>query len=192
MFFSLFALAPFSKARFIRYLLYIYSLISAATVCSIIISMLLLDIPQTSSLSAVVSYLFITGANATHLVILIQSYLCRFNNFRLFEKFSKIDLLLMQKLNIKRSYKTEVRLIRLKIHVILFLSLSTYVILTSHLIAVGQMNIFWSYAFYSIAIIRIKLLHVLFYVFLLKNRLNAVSDALNEFLIEYGARKTIK
>lgn len=181
--FNLFALAPFSKNKYSRCILYIYSFVCVSFLCIVtVLTLIKLDeFGIISNLSATLSTFFTLILNVIHLIIIIQAFLCRHKQFRLWSKFFAIDSLFYTGLQLKNKYYKELRSIQLKIYVLFTVSIGEIILTAHRLFSIGQLDCSWIHTFFTIMVLRVLTLQIIFYVSLLKNRLSVVSNVLDTF-----------
>lgn len=180
-FFYLFGLAPISDNQRLRYILYINSFFQISLITYIFTSVTFLQsAAEESALSTIVNYLFLAGITSTHLIIMLQAFFARKEQFSLLKTFAEADVLLKKKLKYKSRYAHERHSIWLKFLIfatVLFLVKACFI----YRLYFSPYGEFWIPCYYSFFILRLRCLQILFYVFLLTHRLNVVSELLSEF-----------
>lgn len=135
------------------------------------------------TLSAIAQFLYLAGILVTHLSIIIEAFLNRDAQMRLIAKISYADQLLHTKLQLKISYQNEKNAIFKRLASVIFILAAVRTILTFVLYYDYGINTFPYRVTLSAWIIQLRSVQVLFFVYLLRTRLQFVNDQLKEMLI---------
>lgn len=187
-FYLIFGLWPsWKELNEYKYLLIGYSIFSISLVFGVFLSAIFINkVLEDNTLSSAVAYSFLLSILATHLVIVVQALFYRKALVRLMNKFTYVDKLFNQKLQIFISYKQERRQLWMRFIIILGILVSIKFALIIHLQWRGQLVSFWYHCFYSIWVNRIRCVQVLFFVYSLRSRLILVNEKLREILSAIG------
>lgn len=177
--FQIFGLALNSDHRSIRCCLWVYSFLQILVCPIIFLFVIYLQIGIESALSTTVVYLSVLVIAVTHLIIALHTFLTHSKQLTLLKTVAAIDVMFQRKLKYSVCYAEEVRLIWLKllgliIATLLFRGYNVYIV---------QSMIHADYlypCYYSELLIFFKQVQCLFFVFLLKNRLNLLQTNLLE------------
>lgn len=175
--------------------LFIFSLISNVTYIFGIFSSVFYYNAEFSyhTLSAIVQFLFLAGILMTHFTVIVEAFINRNAQMHLIEKISYADQLLYSKFQLNISYDNEKNTIFIRLASVMFTFMVLRTIFTFDLYYSYGINTFPYRLILSAWIIQLRTIQVLFFVYLLRIRLQFVSDQLNEMLIpsEFcGKRKT--
>lgn len=179
-FFQLFAIAPFSKNSLYNYLLIIYSFCSLFAIIMIFISGIFInDVIQENSLSALVGGLQFFGLILTHMIIVVQAFLTRQNQMEIIDKLTEIDNIFQNKLYIEIPYNKIRRkyVIKNSIIICILIIIKLYFIITL-LISESSSNYYWLHCYYSILVIRLRCIQNMFYVDMIRDRLDYINEKL--------------
>lgn len=182
-FFLIFGLWPtWSSHKFKRLLLF-YSIFSISLVFFIFVSAIYINkVLEDNSLSSAIAYSFLFSILTTHLIIVIQSLFYRNAQFRLVQKLSNVDRLFNTKLKIFISYRNEKKELFIRMTLLLVTFVLIKVGLMWHLYSQKRFGSFWCHCLYSIWIMRLRCVQVLFFVYLLRSRLILVNEKVKEIL----------
>lgn len=179
--FLIFGLMPIWKNGKFKYLLLTHFILSVGFIFGIIVSFFFInDVIQENNLSSVVSLSFLFSAIFTHLIVLLQAFVYRSKQIKLFEIFHNVDKLFRNKLQSHNLYAREKRQLFRQLSIILSILLTIKICL---IISVASYAIFWYHCLYSIFIIRVTCIQIIYFVNLLKNRLVLVDEKLKEIII---------
>lgn len=181
--FLLFGLWPTWQTTRYKYVLIVYSIFSISIVFGIFLSAIYINkVLEDNTLSTAVAYSFLLSILATHLIIVLQSLFYRKSQMKLIQKFSNVDRLFSTKLQISMSYQKEKTAMFIRFSSLLFAFVSIKVALMFHLHYSGRLSNFWYHCLFSIWIMRLRCVQVLFFVYLMRARLILISDKVKEIL----------
>lgn len=135
------------------------------------------------TLSMLVQFSFLMSILIAHFTVILEALINRNAQMNLIEKFSYIDWLLQNKFQLTVSYRKEKNVILIRFATIIFILVFIRTILTFRLNIEHQINNFWFHCTFSIWILRLRFIQVIFFVYMLRNRLRLIRDKLKEFLI---------
>lgn len=135
------------------------------------------------TLSAIVQFLYFTGILLTHFTIIVEAFINRNAQMRLIEKISNADQIFHSKLQLKISYHHEKNAIFIRLAIVLFILMTIRTVFTFNLYYGYSVNTFPYRLVFSAWIIQLRSIQVLFFVYLLRRRLQFVSDQLKEMLV---------
>lgn len=182
--FQLFSLFPYSPNPIANILLKFYSALSILAVVAIFCSAFFLYpvLEDSSSLSLLVGGLVFNGLLLTHVINILQAFTSRLDQTMIYQKFDEIDYMLQNQLLVNINYsKLRQRLI-LKYFIIMAVVLAIH---TTSIVAVTINGLFFRYYLHliiTIAIIRIRCIQNMFYVDLIKEKLNLMNQKLEEII----------
>lgn len=187
--FLIFGLWPTWHTTKYKSMLLLYSVFSILLVFAIFTSAIYVNkVLDDNSLSTAISYSFILSILATHLIITVQVLFYRKTQLRLIQKLSYVDHLFSSKLHIYISYRKEKWAIFIRFSLVLL----TFIVIKSglvvHLYYTDQLGRFWYHCFFSIWILRLRCVQVLFFVYLLRSRLILMNDKVEEILLTSNIR----
>lgn len=145
------------------------------------------------TLSAIVQFSFLAGILMTHFTVIVEAFINRNAQMRLINKISFADQLLHSKFQMNISYQNERNVIFIRLASVMFTFMVLRTIFTFDLYYGYGINTFPYRLILSAWIIQLRSVQVLFFVYLLRTRLQFVSDQLNEMLKPSdfcGKRKT--
>lgn len=145
------------------------------------------------TLSAIVQFSFMASVLIAHFTALCEALVNRTEYLRLIEKFAYADRLLSSKLQLSISYRKEIHDIFIRFTAIVFLLVLLRTYLTYDLDYHYQINNFFYECAFSILLLRMRSIQVVFFVCLLRKRLRLVSEKLKEMLVTcnlYGKTKS--
>ncbi|XP_037038260.1 putative gustatory receptor 2a [Bradysia coprophila] len=183
-FFQLFALCPVGSNEFQTYILGLYSLfhfvvLVALTIVAMFYSKVIND---NNSISGMVAGLVFLAEIATHLIIILQAFVSRMDLKALLSELSDIDQIFQVQLRSPMDYKSLKRKYLFKFTVILLISKG---LLLSLLIFLAfspskSASLFWFHLSYSIAVVNMRCIQNIFFVDLVRERLDFVNERLSE------------
>lgn len=183
-FFVCFGIWPcWQKDRF-KYALIAYSLFSISLVFGIFASAFFVhNIIEENSLTSVIAYSFLLSILTTHLIITFEALFNRSAQMQLITKFDYIDNLFSSRLRVKISYNREKRalFVRIVIYVLIIFAIKSALV-AYNLQFKNETSDFWYHNFYSIWIVRLRCIQVIFFVHLLRNRVQLLNDKMVEML----------
>lgn len=135
------------------------------------------------TLSAIVQFSFLAGILMTHFTVIVEAFINRNAQVRLIEKISYVDQLLHSKLQLNISYHSEKNAIFIRLASVMFIFMIIRTIFTFDLYYEYNINTFPYRLIFSAWTIQLRSIQVLFFVYLIRTRLQFVSDQLNEMLI---------
>lgn len=183
-FFQIFGLWPSWKNPQYKVPLIIYSICYICFVVCMFFSAIFMNEEWSShTLSAIVENFFLWSILLTHFVVLLEALINRNAQMRLIQKLAYADFLLKSKLQMVIDYRDEKSAIFIRFAVLIFISIFVRSMLTIHLIYQNRINIYWYLCLLSVWTLRLRILQIIFFVFLLRNRLNFVKEKLREFLV---------
>ncbi|XP_055294772.1 putative gustatory receptor 2a [Sitodiplosis mosellana] len=182
-FFLIFGLWPTWQTTKYKTWLMLYSIFSILLVFFIFLSAIYINkVLEDSTLSTAVAYSFLFSILTTHLIIVVQSLFYRKSQTKLIQKFSQVDRLFNTKLQIFMSYRKEKQALFIRFSLLLSIFVAIKVGLMVHLHSTGRLGSFWYHCLFSIWIMRLRSVQVLFFVYLLRARLILVNDKVKEIL----------
>lgn len=195
-FFMIFGIWPSWQNDTYRYPLIAYSIYSISIVFGIFTSAFFVyDVIEENSLSNVVAYSFLLSILATHLIIQIEALFKRNSQMKLITKLDYIDHLFSSCLHVSMPYKRETCALILRMGIFIGILLGIKTVFIVYLQYSDSSN-FWLHNFYSIWIMRLRCMQVLFFVYLLRARITALSDKMLEILQmngwQHGAKRNGK
>lgn len=143
-------------------------------------------------LSAIVQFLFLGAILTVHFTVIVEAFINRNAQMRLIEKFSYADRLLRSKLQLNISYNTDKSIIFIRFASVMFILVIIRIIFTFGLYFKYNIDIFPFRVCFSASISRVRFIQVLFFIYLLRTRLQLVSDQLNDMLVPYNFHDTDK
>lgn len=135
------------------------------------------------TLSAIVQFLFLAGILLTHFTVIVEAFINRNAQMHLIEKISYVDQLLHSKLQLNISYQNEKKVIFIRLSSAIFIFMIIRTIFTFDLYYGYDINTFPYRLIFSAWTIQLRSIQVLFFVYLLRTRLQFVSDQLDEMLV---------
>lgn len=182
-FFRIFGLWPISRNSKFKVHLIVYSIFCICFVICIIIATIFMDkeFPN-HTLSSIVEYVFLWSILFTHLIICLEALVNRNALMRLIEKIAYADFLFKSKLHWTICYRDERREIFVRFAVLIFSAVSARVTLLVHLLYENSIDGLWYECMCSLWILRLRFLQILFFVFLLRNRLSLVEEKIKELI----------
>lgn len=188
-FFLIFGLWPTWQTTKYKKLLVIYSIFSILLVFGIFLSAIYINkVLEDNTLSTAVAYSFLFSILSTHLIIVLQSLFNRKTQMKLIQKFSYVDRLFNTKLQIFLSYQREKKALLIRLSSLLLTFIGVKIALLIHLHYIDRLNSFWYHCLFSIWIMRLRCVQVLFFVYLLRTRLILVNDKVKEILAARNIR----
>lgn len=188
-FFLIFGLWPTWQTTKYKSLLVFYSYFSISLVFGIGISAIYINrVLDDNTLSTAIAYSFLFSILSTHLIIVLQSLLYRKAQMKLIRKISHVDHLFSTKLQILMPYRREKKAMFIRFSVILFAFIVIKVFLMIHLHYMKRLNSFWYLCLFSIWVMRLRCVQVLFFVYLLRSRLILANDKVKEILAARNLR----
>lgn len=182
-FFLIFGLHPIWENDKYKIILIIYSVASIFSVFAIFLSATIIyDEIVDITLSNAVGRSMQISILATHLIIVTQSLFSRITLKQIILKFVNVDRLLKIRLNNSIAYNQEKRAIFIRILFIIIVLLTIkFIFIIHHSMVVNDRYIrFWIHNLYSIWIMRLRCIQVLFFVYLLRARLNMLIEQLKK------------
>lgn len=134
------------------------------------------------TLFAIVQFLFLAGIMMTHFTVIVEAFINRNAQMRLIDKISYADQLLHSKFQLNISYDNEKKTIFIRLASVMCTFMVLRTIFTFDLYYKYEINTFPYRLIISAWIIQLRCIQVLFFVYLLRTRLQFVSDQLNEML----------
>lgn len=134
------------------------------------------------TLSAIVQFLFLAGVLMTHFTVIVEAFINRNAQMRLIDKISYADQLLHSKFQLDISYQIEKKTIFVQLASVMLAFMMLRTIFTFDLYYGYGINTFPYRLILSAWIIQLRCIQVLFFVYLLRTRLQFVSDQLDEML----------
>lgn len=134
------------------------------------------------TLFAIVQFLFLAGILMTHFTVIVEAFINRHAQMRLIDKISYADQLLHSKFQVNISYHNEKKTIFIQLASVMCTFMVLRTIFTFVLYYEYGINTFPYRLIISAWIIQLRCIQVLFFVYLLRTRLQFVSDQLNEML----------
>lgn len=190
-FFLVFGLWPTWQTTKYKNLLFVYSVFSILLVFGIFFSAIFINkVLEDNTLSTAVAYSFLFSILSTHLIIVLQSLFYRKTQMKLIQKFSYVDRLFNTKLDIFLSYHREKRALLIRFMSLVFIFVAIKIGLITHLHYMNRLNSFWYHCLFSIWIMRLRCVQVLFFVYSLRSRLILVNDKVNEILTARNIQTT--
>lgn len=164
-----------------------YSIFSISLVFGVFLSAIIVNkVLEDNTLSTAVAYSFLLSILATHLIIVVQALFYRKALVRLMNKFTYIDKLFTNKLQIYISYTQEKYALWMRFIIILAAFVLIKCALIIHLHYSERLSSFWYHCLFSIWLLRLRGIQVLFFVYSLRSRLVLVNEKLKEILLAIG------
>lgn len=183
-FFLIFGLWPTWPNPKYKSSLVLYSIFSIFLVFAIFLSAVYINkVMDDNTLSGAVAYSFLFSILATHLIVVLQSLFHRKAQMKLVQKFSHVDRLFNTKLQLFISYRNEKRSLLVRMLLLLCFFVGVKLALLLHLYYQGHLGSFWYHCLFSIWIVRLRCVQILFFVYLLRSRLILVNEKVKEILI---------
>lgn len=183
-FFMVFGLWPTWKTTKYKTYLLAHSIFSILLVFGICLSAIFVnEMLADNTLSTAVAYSFLFSILSTHLIIVLQSLIYRRSKAKLIQKFSHVDRLFTAKLQITIGYRKEKQMLFVRFATLLCTFVAIKIGLMIHLHYLERLGSFWYHCLFSIWIMRLRCVQVLFFVYLLRARLIHVNDKVKEILI---------
>lgn len=183
-FFQLFALCPFGRNDFQSYIVGLYSLfhfviLVVLTVVAMFYSKVIND---NNSISGMVAGLVFLAEIATHVIIILQAFVSRIDLRALLTELADIDEIFHVKLHSPVDYQSLKRKYLFKFTAILLVSKGLLVSLLIFLAFNPRTaaSYFWFHLSYSIAVVNMRCIQNIFFVDLLRERLDFVNERLSE------------
>lgn len=164
-----------------------YSIFSILLVVGVFISAIVVNkVLDDNTLSTAIAYSFLLSILATHLIIVLQALFYRKTLVRLMNKFAYVDKLFSNKLQIQISYGKECKAMWIRFVLLLSTFVLIKLMLIAHLHQTSRLSIFWYHCLFSIWLLRLRCVQVLFFIYLLRSRLLLVNGKLKEILTAIG------
>lgn len=135
------------------------------------------------SLSALIQFLFELSILLAHFTVMLEALINRNAQMYLIEKFSHIDWLLRKKFQIPISYHKEKYSIFIYLSIVEFIWIFIRTILTFHINNKYEINNLLYPSIFSTWVLRLRFNQIIFFIYLLRNRLRLLRDQLNELLV---------
>lgn len=182
--FQLFSLFPFSSNPFANIFLKFYSALNILAVIAIFCSAFFIFpvLEDSSSLSLLVGGLVFNGLLITHLINIFQAFTSRHDQMMIYQKFDEIDFMLQNKLLVNINYSSLRRRLLAKYFIISVILLAIH---TTSIVSVTINGLFFRYYLHlilTISIIRIRCIQNMFYVDLIKEKLNLMNQKLEDII----------
>lgn len=184
-FFQFFGLAPFARDQNLSRILYIYSLLHLFAIFMVFISGVFINDIFTDnfgSLSTLVGGLVFSGLIFCHFLVVLQAFTSRNEQMEIFDKFDEIDSIFQKKLNATIKYVELKRKYRNKIIIVCVIILIIKAIFIGAIIINLSNPSYWIHCFYSLFVIRIRCIQNMFYVDLVKDKIEMINSKLNEII----------
>lgn len=190
--FQIFGLCPFGRNDFQNFILGLYSLLLfvALVVLSLVAVFYNKIIDDDNSLSAMVAGLVFLGERSTHVILILQAFVSRFDFKKMLTIIGDIDEIFQVQLNRPVDYRTLKKKYFLKLTIILLISKGLLISLLIFLVLGTRKEscIFWLHLSFSIAAINVRCVQNIFFVDLLNERL----EFLNQRLLQISQRNAKK
>lgn len=182
--FQLFSLFPYSPNVILNIFLKFYSALNLLFIVLLFISAFLINhvLEDTESLSLLVGGLVFVGLLITHFLNLLQAFASRNEQLMIYQKFDEIDFLLQNQLLVNIKYDRLRKRLYIKYFIIAAMILAIH---TTSIVSVTVNGLFFRYYLHlilPIAIIRIRCIQNMFYVDLIKEKLNLVNQKLDDIV----------
>lgn len=181
--FNICGLSPFSRKPNTNLALVLYSLICTLGSCiNITTAIVQKKVVLESSVGHLASGIYFFSLNATHVIISLETIVCRKEQQLLFQLFSDVDDIFRKRLNWTISYRNERRhkwKILLTILAVFFLIRGYFTVI---LVKQDLINAYWYQCLYAILVNRISTVRNIFYVLSLINRLKYLSENFEQIL----------
>lgn len=182
--FQVFSLFPFSSNPFANILLKIYSVINLTGVAAVFCSAFFLFpvLEDSNSLSLLVGGLVFNGLLITHLINILQAFTSRFDQMMIYQKLDEIDFMLQNQLLVNINYGRLRRKLFAKYFLICAILLAIH---TASIVSVTINGLFFRYYLHlivTISIIRIRCMQNMFYVDLIKEKLDLMNQKLEDLI----------
>lgn len=184
-FFQLFGLCPIGRNEFQNYVLGLYSLLLfvallVLSVIAIFVNKIIYD--NDNSISTMVAGLVFLGEILTHAILILHAFLSRYELQKILTEISEIDEIFQTKLHRQMDYTAMKKKYFFKFTIILLMSGGMLIFLLIFL-ALGSRTspcIFWLHVSFSIAVVNMRCIQNIFFVDLLRERLEFVNEGLME------------
>lgn len=134
------------------------------------------------SLSSIVQYMFLSSILLTNFAVILEAFINRNAQMRLIEKISYADWLLKNKLQLIISYREEKHAIFIRLPILFIVLISMRASFVFYLSHRSRASDFWL-QLYSIWILQLRVIQIIFFVHLLRTRLRLVREKLKEVLM---------
>lgn len=183
LFFRVAGISYFARNPIHSVVLTIYCVLNISAIILIFISALFINqVVQENSLSSLVGGLVFIALCIAHLIIIIQSFATRNKQLGVCDKFSEIDSMFENKLNMTVNYSDMKRksFLKLLISIIIVTVLPVAVILNNYF--TGDPIGYYAHCLYSTIVIRLRCLQNMLYVDMVSERLKLVNEKLEEII----------
>lgn len=182
--FQFFSLFPFSSNVLTEIFLKFYSVFNLLVIVMIFISAFFIYpvLEDSESLSLLVGGLVFIGLLITQFLNIFQAFMSRNEQMMIYQKFDEIDFLLQNQLLVNINYGRLRKRLLVKYFIILIIVLSIQGI---SIVSVTSNRIFFHYHLHLITpifVIRIRCLQNMFYVDLIKEKLNLMNQKLEDII----------
>lgn len=164
-----------------------YKFLRAYTIClslqelSVFLTMMFsFRVFSEDTLSSVVANWLCLIVSLTHFTIVFESLLKRKDQMKLIQKFTSIDNLYNTKLKVNIPYRKEKRGIILRNVCFILIFIMTKVAISTYLYYRNEMSILWYPALYSIWIMCLRSIQVMFFLYLIRGRLKLINELLKD------------
>lgn len=182
--FQLFSLFPYSSNIMANIILKFYSAIVLLVIALIFVSAFFIYpvLEDSESLSLLVGGLVFVGLLITHFLNVLQAYASRHEQLMIYQKFDEVDFLLQNQLLVHINYGGLRKRLYIKYSIIAVIVLAIH---ATSIVSVCINKLFFRYYLHlilPISIIRIRCLQNMFYVDLIKEKLNLVNQKLEDIV----------
>lgn len=190
--FQIFGLCPFGRNEFQNYIFGLYSLLYFVVLVILTLIAFLYNkiIYDNNSISAMVAGLVFLGEISTHVIIILQAFVSRYDLKKILTEISDIDDIFQNKLLRPVDWTTLKRKYFFKFTSIIVISKGLLIFLLTFLVSGSRKttSLFWLHASFSIAVVNMRCIQNVFFVDLLRDRL----EFLNQRLTEIAQRNSKK
>jgi hypothetical protein len=182
--FQLFSLFPYSSNPVNNILLKFYSAFNVILVALIFASAFFIYpvLNDSKDLSLLVGGLVFNGLLITHVINILQAYTSRIDQLEIYQKFDSIDYMLQNQLLVTINYSSLRQRLLLKYFVIEFILVIIQVTSIVSTVINQLFFLYYLHLIFTIFVIRIRCVQNMFYVDLMKEKLNLVNKKLEEII----------
>lgn len=182
--FQSFSLFPYSSNPVSNILLKFCSAFNVLLVVAIFISAFFIFpvLHDSKDLSLLVGGLVFNGLLITHIVNIIQAYTSRHDQMMIYQKFDEIDYMLQNQLLVTINYASLRKRLLIKYFTIEFVLVIIQVISIVSTVINDLFFLYYVHLIFTIFIIRIRCIQNMFYVDLIKEKLNLMNAKLKDII----------
>lgn len=182
--FQFFSLFPFSSNVLTSILLKFYSVFNLLVIVAIFVSAFFIYpvLEDSESLSLLVSGLVIIGLLITHFLNIFQALTSRHEQMMIYQKFDEIDYLLQHQLLVNINYGRLRKRLFIKYVIIMIIMLGIQATSIASVTINGLFFRYYIHLILPIFIIRVRCVQNMFYVDLIKEKLNLINQKLEDII----------